>query len=144
MAPADDPDDKIAALEEEIDQLRHALVSHAAVDQAIGVLMGSAGLRSQEGWEVLETVSQHTNIKLREIAQHVLRWAEDGELPHAIRSALHKAVVTTRRRRPRTGSRPGQDASARRSCRQAAPGAPASGASRPGDSPQACDCGRPV
>jgi hypothetical protein len=139
MAPADDPDDKIAALEEEIDQLRHALVSHAAVDQAIGVLMASAGLRSQEGWEVLETASQHTNTKLREIAQHVLRWAEDGELPNAIRSALHEAVVTTRRRRLRTGSGPGQDMSARRGCRQTPPGKRASGTSRPGDPAQACD-----
>ncbi|MEU1801644.1 ANTAR domain-containing protein [Streptomyces sp. NPDC019937] len=100
------PDDKVAALQEEVaalqvevDQLRQAVISHAVIDQAIGVLIAVTGLRSDEGWKVLREVSQHTNIKVREIARHVLWWAHSGWLPQQIRPKLHAAVVNARRAR---------------------------------------------
>ncbi|MFF0735515.1 ANTAR domain-containing protein [Streptomyces chartreusis] len=85
--------DKIAALQREVDQLRHALVSHAVVDQAIGVLRAVYGLDGQESWGVLQRVSQNTNVKLREVAEDVLRWAGSGRLPDAIGPALREAVT---------------------------------------------------
>ncbi|MEU2424734.1 ANTAR domain-containing protein [Streptomyces sp. NPDC007851] len=85
--------DKIAALQREVDQLRHALVSHAVVDQAIGVLRAVHGLGGQESWDVLQQVSQHTNVKLREVAADVLRWADSGRLPGRTGRALRKAVA---------------------------------------------------
>jgi hypothetical protein len=83
----------IEELQAEIAQLRQALVSHAVVDQAIGVVLALSGLRPEQGWEVLKTVSQHTNIKLRDVAQHVVRWPDAGSLPSEIRRALRMALV---------------------------------------------------
>ncbi|MGW4867159.1 ANTAR domain-containing protein [Streptomyces chartreusis] len=85
--------DKIAALQREVDQLRHALVSHAVVDQAIGVLRAVHGLDGQESWDVLQRVSQNTNVKLREVAEDVLRWAASGRPPDTIDPALREAVT---------------------------------------------------
>jgi 5-formyltetrahydrofolate cyclo-ligase len=141
MAPADDAADKIAALQEEVDQLRQALVSHAAVDQAIGVLMAAARLRSQEGWEVLQFVSQHTNIKLREIARHVLRWAEDGELPDPVRTTLHTAVIRTRRQRLRAASHSGQGGRGGQHRPRSAADSRMINSVWSGESAEICDCG---
>ncbi len=92
--------DKIAALQREVDQLRHALVSHAVVDQAIGVLRAVHGLGGQESWDVLQRVSQNTNIKLRKVAADVLRWADSGRLPDRIGPALHEALTAAGPARP--------------------------------------------
>lgn len=99
MTDENDPEDKVTVLLEEVDQLRRAVVSHAVIDQAIGVLMAVTGLRSDEGWSVLREVSQHTNIKVREIARHVLWWARSGRLPAEIRPKLQAAVMDARRAR---------------------------------------------
>ncbi|MFF7654797.1 ANTAR domain-containing protein [Streptomyces sp. NPDC007983] len=99
MTDEKDPEEKAAALQEEVDQLRRAVVSHAVIDQAIGVLIAVTGLRPDEGWNVLREVSQHTNIKVREVARHILRWAHSGRLPKEIRPKLHAAVIRARRAR---------------------------------------------
>ncbi|MFF0096689.1 ANTAR domain-containing protein [Streptomyces canus] len=88
--------EKIEELQEEIAQLRQALVSHAVVDQAIGVVLALGGLRPDQGWEVLKTVSQRTNTKLRDVAQHVVRWPELRSLPPEIRPALRIALAEAR------------------------------------------------
>ncbi|MET9461686.1 ANTAR domain-containing protein [Streptomyces canus] len=85
--------EKIEELQEEIAQLRQALVSHAVVDQAIGVVLALSGLRPDQGWEVLKTVSQRTNTKLRDVAQHVVRWPDLGSLPAEIQPALRIALT---------------------------------------------------
>lgn len=85
--------EKIEELQEEVAQLRQALVSHAVVDQAIGVVMTVSGLRSEQGWEVLRTVSQRTNTKLRDVALHVVHWPDVGSLPAEIRPALRIALA---------------------------------------------------
>jgi hypothetical protein len=88
--------EKIEELQEEVAQLRQALVSHAVVDQAIGVVLALSGLRPEQGWEVLKTVSQRTNTKLRDVARHVVRWPELGSLPPEIRPALRIALTEAR------------------------------------------------
>ncbi|MFC8245282.1 ANTAR domain-containing protein [Streptomyces chartreusis] len=99
--------DKIAALQREADQLRHALVAHAVVDQAIGVLRAVHGLDGQGSWDVLQRVSQNTNVKLREVAEDVLRWAASGRLPDALGPALREAVAAVG---PRFALTPGDGA----------------------------------
>jgi hypothetical protein len=96
MTRHDEPAGKIEALEEEVAQLRQALVSHAVVDQAIGVVVALGGLRPEQGWEVLKTVSQRTNTKLRDVAGHVVRWPAHGSLPSHIRPALRLALTEAR------------------------------------------------
>ena len=88
--------EKIEELQEEVAQLRQALVSHAVVDQAIGVVVAVSGLRPEQGWEVLKTVSQRTNTKLRDVALHVVHWPDVGSLPAEIRPALRIALVEAR------------------------------------------------
>ncbi|MGW2452569.1 ANTAR domain-containing protein [Streptomyces sp. NPDC001704] len=58
------------------------------------------GLGGQESWAVLQQVSRHTNTKLRKVATAIVRWAESGQLPDTIASALHKAVSATVPARP--------------------------------------------
>ncbi|MEU2332443.1 ANTAR domain-containing protein [Streptomyces sp. NPDC006654] len=85
--------DRIAALEEEVAQLRHAMTAHAVVDQAMGVVVAYARVGADTAWEILREVSQHTNTKLREIAEHVVQWPRCGWLPQEVRGALDTAVL---------------------------------------------------
>ncbi|MEU6483732.1 ANTAR domain-containing protein [Streptomyces sp. NPDC046887] len=95
---------EIAALREEIAQLRYAAVSHAVIDQAIGVVPAYGGLRSDTGWEVLREVSQHTNTKLREVAEYLVQWPHRAWLPPEIQHGLDAALE--RRGRPPDSGRP--------------------------------------
>jgi hypothetical protein len=85
--------DRIAALQEEVDQLRRAVASHAVVDQAIGVIIAVSGLRPEQGWEVLREVSQRTNTKLRVVAAQVVGWADRGTLPEPTRATLSTVLA---------------------------------------------------
>ncbi|MEU3829224.1 ANTAR domain-containing protein [Streptomyces sp. SID486] len=84
--------DRVAALQAEVDQLKQAMASHAVVDQAIGMIVALARVTPDRGWEVLKEVSQHTNIKLRHIAELILIWGRRGEIPADVRVALEDAL----------------------------------------------------
>jgi len=93
MIGADEDADDVASLQLEVEHLRQAVDSHALVDQAIGVVITVAGLRPDQGWEVLKHISQHTNVKLREVARCLVQWPAGGSpLPEVIRTALPHAV----------------------------------------------------
>ncbi|MFF3737958.1 ANTAR domain-containing protein [Streptomyces sp. NPDC002566] len=94
-------EERIAALEAEVDQLQRAVASHAVVDQAIGVVIAVGRLRPEQGWEVLKEISQHTNTKLREVAEYVVQGAHCGWLPDEIHHALVSALSRTD---PRSGA----------------------------------------
>jgi hypothetical protein len=85
-------------LEQENAQLRHAVASHATIDQAIGVLIAVHRIASAAGFEVLREVSQQTNIKLHSVAQTVIGWALGEPLPERVGRELDAAV---QRRSPR-------------------------------------------
>jgi hypothetical protein len=92
-APADaDEPDRIVELQEQVDQLKEAVVSHAVVDQAIGMIVALGRLTPDQGWDVLKEVSQHTNIKLRNVAELILIWGRDGRMPAEIRVELEEAL----------------------------------------------------
>ncbi|WP_330284841.1 anti-sigma factor antagonist [Streptomyces sp. NBC_00588] len=86
---ADPPGADIAA---ENAQLHQALESHAAIDLARGMLMASFRLNAQQSWEVLVTVSQHSNTKLRLIADALLRTTDGSALPAPLADHLATAV----------------------------------------------------
>ncbi|GAA3245473.1 hypothetical protein GCM10020256_72370 [Streptomyces thermocoprophilus] len=72
-----DPDDetgRLLELQEQVDQLKEAVSSHAVVDQAIGMIVALGRMTPDQGWEVLKQVSQHTNTKLRNVAEMILVW----------------------------------------------------------------------
>ena len=93
-AVPNDPDEsnRIFELQEEIDQLKEAVFSHAVVDQAIGMVVALGRITPDQGWEVLKDVSQHTNIKLRNVADLILIWGRSGEMPPEIRAELEDAL----------------------------------------------------
>ncbi|MFD5739874.1 GAF and ANTAR domain-containing protein [Streptomyces massasporeus] len=54
-----------------IDQLEHALETRHAIGEAMGILMERHGMSDEEAFSVLRKISQHHNIKLRDVAQRV-------------------------------------------------------------------------
>ncbi|MFF1442115.1 ANTAR domain-containing protein [Streptomyces sp. NPDC058295] len=83
---------RIFALQEEVDQLKAAVASHAVVDQAIGVMVALGRMTPDQGWIVLKEVSQHTNIKLRYVAELILVWGRTGDMPDEIRAQLEDSL----------------------------------------------------
>ncbi len=55
-----------------VEQLEEALKSRAVIDQAIGILMEREKVGSREAFEMLRTASQHSNVKLRDIANRIV------------------------------------------------------------------------
>ncbi|MFE9773294.1 GAF and ANTAR domain-containing protein [Streptomyces sp. NPDC005931] len=54
-----------------IDQLEHAMESRHAIGEAMGILMERHRLSEDEAFDALRRISQHHNIKLRDVAQRV-------------------------------------------------------------------------
>ncbi|MFJ8595348.1 ANTAR domain-containing protein [Streptomyces sp. NPDC093598] len=90
--PTDGGSDRIFELQEEVQQLKEAVASHAVVDQAIGMVVALGRISPDQGWSVLKEVSQHTNIKLRNVAELILVWGRTGVMPQEIRVALEDAL----------------------------------------------------
>ncbi|MET7695943.1 ANTAR domain-containing protein [Streptomyces sp. NPDC005483] len=74
-------------------QLRQALASHAVIDQAIGVLTVLGQIPPRDGFTVLREVSQHTNIKLTQVAEQVLNHGQGAALPDVLLGELHAALA---------------------------------------------------
>lgn len=90
--PTDGGSERILQLQEEVQQLKEAVVSHAVVDQAIGMIVALGRVSPDQGWAVLKEVSQHTNTKLRNVAEMILVWGRTGSMPREIRRALEDAL----------------------------------------------------
>ncbi|MFF1277479.1 ANTAR domain-containing protein [Streptomyces marokkonensis] len=90
--PTDGGADRILQLEEEVQQLKEAVVSHAVVDQAIGMIVALGRVSPDQGWAVLKEVSQRTNIKLRSVADMILLWGRTGLLPTEVRTVLEEVL----------------------------------------------------
>ncbi|OIK07614.1 ANTAR domain-containing protein [Streptomyces monashensis] len=82
----------MSGLEEQILQLKEAVTSHAVVDQGMGMVVALGRVSPDEAWVVLKEVSQHTNIKLRNVADMILIWGRTGEMPADIRAELEDAL----------------------------------------------------
>lgn len=55
------------------EQLRQAMHSRAVIEQAKGILASRQGIDPERAFELLKTQSQHMNIKLREVAEDLVR-----------------------------------------------------------------------
>jgi anti-anti-sigma factor len=86
---ADPSDDGLAV---ENAQLHRAMETRAPIDLARGMLMASFHLTAEQAWQVLVTASQHSNTKLREIADALLQTA-DGRTPLPESLAGHVATA---------------------------------------------------
>ncbi|CAL9497830.1 ANTAR domain-containing protein [Streptomyces sp. enrichment culture] len=74
-------------------QLERALASHATVDRAIGVLTVLGRISPDDGFTVLREISQHTNVRLSAVAEHLLAHARGAELPDVLLGELHAALA---------------------------------------------------
>ncbi len=68
--------DELEALEREVDGLKTALGTRTLIGKAMGVIIEREGVNETEAFEILKTMSQHTNVRLRDIAA---RLAEEAQ-----------------------------------------------------------------
>jgi GAF domain-containing protein len=54
------------------DQLTESMQSRAVIEQAKGIIMGSMRCTAEQAFEHLQRQSQHTNTKLRDVAQSIV------------------------------------------------------------------------
>ncbi|MGW0581392.1 ANTAR domain-containing protein [Streptomyces sp. NPDC002920] len=83
-------------LRNEITQLRRAMRTRPAIDQARGVLMATFSLSAGDAWAVLVAVSQHTNTKLHHIAEELLTAVHGEALAETTQRHLAAAVSARR------------------------------------------------
>ncbi|HET6187590.1 MAG TPA: GAF and ANTAR domain-containing protein [Trebonia sp.] len=69
------------------DQLRSSLVSRAVIDQALGVIMATERCPQDRAFAVLKTVSQNTNVKIRDLAATIVT-SVSGEPPRSSASGF--------------------------------------------------------
>lgn len=83
---------EIKALRTEVNELHRAMESHPSIDQARGMLMTLGPYTADEAWEILVEVSQHSNTKLRAVAEELIATTEGEPLPTPVRKALGEAL----------------------------------------------------
>lgn len=74
------------------EQLGQALTSRALIDQARGMMMALAPCPSDRAWDLLVDVSQHCNIKLRDVAEAVVATTRGRALPEPIQRELRRTL----------------------------------------------------
>jgi hypothetical protein len=85
-------EDRVHELETEVAQLRTAMASRAAIEQAKGILMLLTTCGDQVAFDLLAHISSHTHRKVREVAVAITESAAGhGRLPDDIRAILHDA-----------------------------------------------------
>ncbi|MEV6793241.1 ANTAR domain-containing protein [Streptomyces sp. NPDC051320] len=89
---------EVDQLRAEVDQLRQTMKTRPVIDQARGMVMALGRCSSQRAWEVLVEVSQHSNTKLRHVAESLVASATGASMPCPVGDALNVAL-----RRLRTG-----------------------------------------
>ncbi|MFJ8827701.1 ANTAR domain-containing protein [Streptomyces sp. NPDC102467] len=85
-------DARVGALEKEVAQLRQAVDAHGDVGQAIGVIVTVAQVPPARAWEVLREISQHTNTRLRQVADLLTEWAYTDVLADEVRTELDRQL----------------------------------------------------
>ncbi|MGI3197726.1 ANTAR domain-containing response regulator [Streptomyces sp. GLT-R25] len=89
-------------LRTEITHLKRALQTRPIIDLARGVLMASFGLSAEEAWTVLVEASQHTNTKLRYVAEELVNAVNGDDIPEPFQQQIAAAV--TRLQTPQTAT----------------------------------------
>ncbi|SOE00658.1 ANTAR domain-containing protein [Blastococcus haudaquaticus] len=80
------------SLEAEVGQMRAAMASRAAIEQAKGILMLLTSCGDQVAFDLLAHISSHTHRKVRDVAEVITRSAAGhGSLPDDIRAIIRDA-----------------------------------------------------
>jgi transcriptional regulator with GAF, ATPase, and Fis domain len=54
--------------EEKVEQLEEGIRTRQVIGEAVGIVMATRQVNANEAFEILKTISQHTNVKLKEVA----------------------------------------------------------------------------
>jgi len=68
--------DELLALEQEVDGLKAALGTRTVIGKAIGIIIEREGVNETEAFEILKVMSQHSNVKLRDVAARLAKNAQ--------------------------------------------------------------------
>jgi GAF domain-containing protein len=71
---------RMASCADQNDQLRSSIVSRTVIDQALGVIMATERCPQDKAFALLRSVSQNTNVKIRDLAATIVTRAS-GEPP---------------------------------------------------------------
>jgi hypothetical protein len=84
------------ALQAEVGQLRAAMASRAAIEQAKGILMLLTSCSDQVAFDLLAHISSHTHRKVRDVAQVITGSAAgSARLPDDVRAIIRDACPPT-------------------------------------------------
>jgi hypothetical protein len=90
--PPGSPTERAQALQAEVAQLRAAMASRAAIEQAKGILMLLTSCSDQVAFDLLAHISSHTHRKVRDIALVITESAAGrGQLPDDVRAIVRDA-----------------------------------------------------
>jgi hypothetical protein len=82
----------VATLRTEVEQLRFAMASRAAIEQAKGILMLLTSCSDKVAFDLLTHISSHTHRKVRDVAQALTESASGhARLPDDVRAILRDA-----------------------------------------------------
>ncbi|MGY1498662.1 ANTAR domain-containing protein [Streptomyces sp. QTS52] len=85
--------EQVRRLQSEVQQLQQAIESRPVIDQARGILMAVEACTADQAWNALRDTSQHTNTKLRDVAEAIVTVSTGGPPPtEPVRTALRDAV----------------------------------------------------
>ena len=68
--------EELLALEQEIDGLKAALGTRSVIGKAMGIIIEREGVNETEAFEILKAMSQHSNVKLRDVAARLTEKAQ--------------------------------------------------------------------
>jgi hypothetical protein len=84
--------ERVHALQAEVEQMRAAMASRAAIEQAKGILMLLTSCSDQVAFDLLAHISSHTHRKVRDVAQVITASAAGTTpLPDDIRGIIRDA-----------------------------------------------------
>ncbi|MFD1150656.1 ANTAR domain-containing protein [Saccharothrix hoggarensis] len=81
----------------QIDQLREALSTQPVIEQAKGMLMLVRGWTAAEAFDALREISQHTNIKLHDVAGIIVASGSREQPPLPDRDTVQAVLAEIRR-----------------------------------------------
>ncbi|MGW7719255.1 ANTAR domain-containing protein [Streptomyces chartreusis] len=85
-----------AELLQEREQIRHALETRPPIDLALGVLMATFTCQPDDASKILVDVSQHSNVKLQQVARAITQGASGQPIPAELQETLAAAVKAWR------------------------------------------------
>jgi transcriptional regulator with GAF, ATPase, and Fis domain len=65
------------ASERKVEQLEEGIATRQVIGEAVGIVMATRQVTAGDAFEILKTISQHTNVKLREVAVGLVERVDD-------------------------------------------------------------------